>query len=243
MKEESIMRRFYGFYNNGKYKVGCNGGSIWVYDQNDNELARFKGLSCTYAGAFHPGTNVFAAKSTYGTLWIYDLDTMSLFRKIKYTPLGAQDEGFAFSTSGDLFYNIEKPVSSTRTQLTVYDGATFDRIAVYFADEVKMVLNHIETYDDEVYLYGFMRTDSEPFDHAFVARFANGEVKDIREIKSTAFPITDWTLWGKNDASYLHMYKWWEMHGFTEESARFEYFKIEPDPPKITIKQIWELNG
>ena len=237
------MRKFYGFYNNGKFKVGCNGSSIWVYDQNDNELAKFKGLSCTYAGAFRPGTNLFVAKSTYGTLWIYDLDTLSLFRKIKYTPLGAHDEGFAFSPSGDLFYNIEKPVSSTRTQLTVYDGATFDRIAVYFADEVKMVLHHIETYDDEVYLYGFMRTESGPYDYAFTAKFVNGEVKDIREIKSTEFPITDWTIWGKNDASYLGIYKRWEMHGFTEESAMVEYLKKEPNPPKVTIKQIWQLNG
>lgn len=236
------MKKSYGFYNNGKFKVGCYGGSIWVYDQNDNELVRFKGLSYTYVGAFCPGTNIFVAKSTCGTLWIYNLDTLSLFRKIKYSPLGAQDEGFAFSSSGDLFYNIEKPISSTRTQLTVYDSAAFDRMAVYFADEVKMVLHHIETCDNEVYLYGFMRGTCGVYDYAFTARFVNGEVKDIREIKSTEFPITNWTLWGKNDASYLGIYKSWEMHGFTEDSARVDYLIKEPNPPKVTIKQIWQLN-
>ena len=28
------MRKFYGFFDNGTFKVGCNGGSIYVYDQN-----------------------------------------------------------------------------------------------------------------------------------------------------------------------------------------------------------------
>lgn len=237
------MKKFYGFYNNGKFKVGCHGGSVWVYDQSNNELARFKGLSCTYGGAFRPGTNIFAAKSAYGTLWVYDLDTLSLFRKIKFSPRGLHERGFAFSSSGDLFYNIENPISSTRTQLTVYDGATFDRIAVYFEDEIKMVLHHIEASDDEVYLYGFMRAECGVFDHGFTVKFVDGEVKDIREIKSTEFPVTEWTLWGKNDASYLGIYKDWEMYGFTERSAMVDYLIQEPNPPKATIKQIWQLNG
>ena len=59
------MPKFYAFFDNGTYKVGCTGGSIYVFDQNNTELARFKGLSCIYQGAFRPGTNVFVAKSNW----------------------------------------------------------------------------------------------------------------------------------------------------------------------------------
>ena len=132
-----MMKKYYGFFDNGKYKVGCNGGSIHVFDQKDVELTRFKGLSNTYKGAFRPESNVFVAKSISGILVAYDLDKLSLVRKINIHA-EAQDEGFAFSTTGSLFYNIEKPVTSTRTQLTVYDGLTFEKKAFYFDNEEKI---------------------------------------------------------------------------------------------------------
>lgn len=241
------MKKFYGFFDNGKYKVGCNGGSIYVYDQNENELIRFKGLSCASRGAFRPGTNIFVAKSTVGSLWVYDLDKLSLMRKINITRIGAQDEGFAFTPEGDLFYNIEKPVLSTRTQLSVYDGTTFDKIATYFADEEKMHLNYIETYENEVYVFGFMRDEHGIYDHGFTAKFENGSVRDIRRVDSYEYPITDWTPWSlrKNtDCCYLKIYKNWETCGFAEKSASsYECLKQTPEPPKITIKHIWEING
>ena len=138
------MRKFYGFFDNRKYKVGCNGGTIYVYDQNETELTRFKGLSCTYRGAFRPGTNRFIAKSTY--------------------------------------------------------------------------------------------------DYSFTARFVGGEVKDLRPIQSNAYPITDWSAWDKNDCRYLDIYKNWETEGFSELSAQ-KYECLKDNPPKVTIKHIWELNG
>ncbi len=236
------MRKFYGFFDNGTYKVGCNGGTIYVYDKHETELARFKGLSCTYRGAFRPGTNLFVAKSTCGTLAVYDLDALCLFKKINYTRVGAQDEGFAFSTSGDLFYNIEKPMTSTRTQLTVYDGTSFDKIAVYFADNETMCLQYIETYDDAVYVFGFMRNRSGVYDHSFAAQLVNGELKEIRRIRSNAYPITDWSPWEHNDCRYLAIYKEWETEGFSELTAQ-QRECLKHHPPKVTIKHIWELNA
>lgn len=173
------MRKFYGFFDNGKYKVGCNGGSIYVYDQNDTELTRFKGLSCAYKGAFRPGSNVFVAKSIAGTLTVYNLDELKLIKKIIVTRIGAQDEGFAFSPSGDLFYNIEKPKRSTQTQLSVYDGFTFEKKAVYFENDENVVLDHIETYENDIYLFGFFRGDNGIFDYLFTSKFADGELREI----------------------------------------------------------------
>ena len=77
------MRKFWTFLDNGTYRVGCNGGTLYVYDQNNRELAKFKDLTYAYTGAFHPGKNLFALKSTGGGLAFYDLDEMRLCAGIR----------------------------------------------------------------------------------------------------------------------------------------------------------------
>lgn len=238
------MKKFYGFFDNGKYKVGCNGGTIYVYDQNDVELIRFKGLSCTYKGAFRPETNLFVAKSIDGVLTVCDLDALSIIKKINIHA-SAQDEGFAFSASGDLFYNIEKPVTSTRTQLTVYDGITFDKKAVYFENDESMFIQHIETYPNEIYLFGYIRGDSSVAKYPFAAKFADGKVVDIREIKSKLYETPGrMMIWFDTDYEYVKIYKDWELHGFSEKEAQsHECLMQKSQPPKVSIKRIWELNA
>ena len=237
------VRKFWGFYDNGKYRVGCNGGTIYVYDENDTELAKFRDIKYTYAGAFKPGTNIFVAKSTEGKLAVYDLDMMTLIKKITITTLGAQDQGFAFSYSGDLFYNIECPNYSTATQLTVYDGFGFSKKAVYFADDRKMVLDHIEVYPDEIYLLGFIRGDDGVLDYGFVSKYADGKIIGLKEIKSSDYAIESLPQkWAKTDYEYLEIYKSWELHGFTEKDSE-RITRCKPKKPKITIKQIYEANS
>ena len=75
------MRKFWGFYDNGSYRVGCNGGTIYIYDQANKELTKFKDIPYAYDGAFQPNTNLFAAKSTEGSLAVYDLDRLALVKK------------------------------------------------------------------------------------------------------------------------------------------------------------------
>ncbi|MCI9446129.1 MAG: hypothetical protein HFH36_01805 [Lachnospiraceae bacterium] len=48
------MRNFWGFYDNGIYRVGCNGATIYVYGQDRKELGRFKDIPYAYCGAFQP---------------------------------------------------------------------------------------------------------------------------------------------------------------------------------------------
>ncbi len=186
------MRKFWGFYDNGKYQVGCNGGTIYVYDKNGAELAKFKDIKYAYSGVFKPNTNIFVAKSTEGKLAVYDLEELKLMKKITVTTIGAQDEGFAFSYSGDLFYNIEKPDHSTATQLTVYDGSDFTKIDSYFADDRKMILDHIEVYPDEIYLLGFIRGGDSVFDYGFVSKYADGKITGLKEIKSAEYVIDNY---------------------------------------------------
>ena len=56
-------------------------------------------------------------------------------------------------------------------------------------------------------------------------------------------PISEWTPWDKNDCRYLYIFKNWETEGFAKESAKsHECLMQEPEPPRITIKHIWEIN-
>lgn len=75
------MRKFWGFYDNGTYHVGCNGATIYVYDQENRKLGKYRDISYAYCGAFQPGTNIFVAKSTADALAVYDLDSLKLLKK------------------------------------------------------------------------------------------------------------------------------------------------------------------
>ena len=88
-----------------------------------------------------------------------------------------------------------------------------------------------------------MRGDSGVYDYPFAAKFTDGEIRDIRRIQSNDYPISEWSPWDKNDCRYLYIYKNWETEGFAKESAKsHECLMQEPEPPRITIKHIWEIN-
>ena len=38
------MRKFWGFYDNGRCRAGCNGGTVYIYDQANRELAKFQDI-------------------------------------------------------------------------------------------------------------------------------------------------------------------------------------------------------
>lgn len=111
-----------------------------MYGSKGEELAKFRHFPYAYTATFKPNSNIIAVKSTEGFLGFYDLDSLSLIKKITVTRLGAPDEGFAFTPDGRYFCNIEKPVNSCQTQLGIYDGASFDKVNTLFADEQKTVL-------------------------------------------------------------------------------------------------------
>lgn len=110
-----------------------------------------------YTAAFKPNSNVIAVKSTEGFLGFYDLDSLTLIKKITVTRAGAQDEGFAFTPDGRYFCNIEKPDNSCQTQLSIYDAVSFERMNTLFTNEKKMVLDNLE-FDKET---GFTEKEFE----------------------------------------------------------------------------------
>lgn len=209
------MRKCWGFCKNSTYSVGCNGATIYIYDKNGKELAKFKDFPYAYKAAFMPETNIIAVKSTSGYLGFYNLDTLSLIKKHTVTTIGAQDEGFAFSADGSRFYNIEKPVESTATQLSIYETSGFTKISTLFAEESLMALEYLEIDQEtgKCYLSGFMRdTKTGVFDHGFTGIFDENKLE-----------ITDIRIPSIEDYKYLSAYKSWELDGFTEKALEWNY--------------------
>lgn len=230
------MRQFLGFYKNESYSVGCNGATVYIYDKDEKEIARFKDIPYAYTAAFMPGKNIIGVKSTEGYLAFYDLDSLSLLKKITVTRDGAQDEGFAFTPDGRFFYNIEKPRCSTSTQLGIYETKTFTKVATLFEEDEKMVLDYLE-FDNETnvcYIMGFMCDDDYGiFDHGFVA---------ILDEKSQT--IQNMKVIEERRYDKLHDYKAWEASGFTEKQFQELWpFKRTKLIRKTSIKKVYEAAG
>lgn len=223
------MRKFWGFYDNGTYRVGCNGATIYVYDQENRELGKFRDISYAYCGAFQPGTNIFVAKSTEGALAVYDLDSLILLKKIRITRIGAQDEGFAFSLDGNYFYNIEKPDLSTDTQLTIYRTTDYEAERVLFLEDNKMVLDELEfdEHTGDCYVLGFMRGADGVIAYGFIGRFIGDIIIDIKKMSYEAF-------------HYVSEYKDWERSGFTSRNLEWSGLKDYSEHPSISLKQAYE---
>ena len=108
------MKNFWGFTTNGKYSVGCTGQTVYLYDKNGNELAKFKDIIYAYTPMISPDGTLFVVKSTEGRLAVYSLETFSLIKKFRFSKVdGAQDDGFCFSPNGKFFINIEHFWSNT----------------------------------------------------------------------------------------------------------------------------------
>ena len=223
------MRKFWGFYDNGIYRVGCNGSSIYVYNQNNKEISRFKDIKYAYVGVFQPGTNIFVAKSTEGSLAVYDLEKGELLSKIVITRDGAQDEGIAFSPDGKYLYNIEKPFQSTRTQLTIYETVNYTVLKTLFAGELQMHLEFLEFSKDSEngYMLGFMRNERGVFEYGFIGKLSGENISDIKRLNS------------EEEYDYIHAYKAWEQSGYTEKSFEWTSIKRYSEKPHVLLEQVY----
>lgn len=225
------MRKFWGCYQNASYCVGCNGGTVYIYDRNGTELAKFRDFPYAYTAAFQPNANIIAVKSTAGFLGFYDLDALSLLKKISFSKIEGQDEGFAFAPDGRYFYNIEKP-ADCQTQLCVYDMESLEKIRTLFPNEKKMFLSALEFGPEtgNASVLGFLRDDTYGlFDYGFVGKLdmENGSVTNLHRLSVEQY-------------EYLHWYKSWENHGFTEKSLAWNPLRRLDHIEKTSIKAVFD---
>lgn len=103
------MRKFWGFYDNGRCRVGCNGGTVYIYDQANRELAKFQDIPYAYGGAFQPNTNLFVAKSIAGSLAVYDLDRLALVKRLSSPASAPRMRGLPSPPTGRISITLKSP--------------------------------------------------------------------------------------------------------------------------------------
>ena len=197
------MRKFYSYIKNDKYAIGCTGQTVYVYDSEGTEIAKFKDLPYAYTSAISPNGDIFVVKTTEGRLAVYSLETLSLIKKLRYSKVnGAQDDGFCFSSDGKYFINVERQGDDLHSAISVYNTEDFSRVSQLLLDE-NMMVSHIELAGGEYYAFGFVRgTDRVS---GFVGKYANHQIQDILFISEQEH---DFYL------NYLDL----KMMGFTEKA-------------------------
>ncbi len=94
-----------------------------------------------------------------------------------------------FSPDGRYLFNIEKPISSIATELTVYETENFQIEKRFFQGEQTLVLSHIE-YDVEKATYnvlGFCRGNDGVYSFGFVTEFWNNKLIFMKRISDKEY--------------------------------------------------------
>lgn len=229
------MRKFWCYVSNETYSVGCTGQTVYVYDKEGKELAKFKDIKYGYKAVFSPTQNIFIVKSTGAYFAVYSLDTMSLIKKVKYSNIDAsQDDGYCFSKDGTYFYNIERQKSSTNSAISIYDTSTFERVNIFLEDNQKIEPSYIE-YDEhgQIYVFGFLRGDTGVISDGFVSKCNENGLEDVLTIS-------------KEDYEYYHNFKSLEIKGFTEKAKEWSGFKYKNvdmtgmENMKFPLSELWK---
>lgn len=178
------MKNFKGYIETDKFKIGCTGQTVYIYDKDGNEVKKFKDLIYAYASAASPLGDLLVVKSTEGRLAVYSLKTLSLVKKFRFSKVNySQDDGFCFSPDGKYLINIERHIDDLHSAISVYNTETFATESRLLIDN-KMMLHHIQETCGEYYVLGFLRGDDMVITTGFVAKYRNNEISDIMNITS-----------------------------------------------------------
>lgn len=218
------MRKFIGTATNDDFTVGCTGQTVYLFDKDGNEIAKFKDIIYAYTPILSPDGKQFVVKSTDGMLAVYSLETFSLMKKFRFSKVdGAQDDGCCFTTDGKSFVNIERHKDALHSAISTYDTSDFSLVKQVSFDDYT-ALDHIE-FDEDTNTYfvlGFMRDLDRVFDYGFVATFEENEIKNVT-------PIT------AKEYEFYNSYKYLEMMGFSENAV--ESTDIEGDISALKTMQ------
>ena len=203
------MREFWTYITNSEYKVGCTGQTVYLFDKNNTELAKFRDLKYAYHAAFSPKGDVFVVRSNEGRLAVYNLAERRLTLKVRYANGKdgdePQDENGCFSSDGERFYIILSRADLC-SSLLIYQTSDFSLEKRLF-DGDNMVLSVIEydTETDGYYLLGFIRNTPDGENTYFVAQLEGDSLTDIEYIS-------------ENEHTFYREYKEYEATGFSPKS-------------------------
>lgn len=229
------MRNFWTYITNGQFSIGCMEHTVYLYDNEKNEIAKFKDIKYGSKAVFSPINNTFVVKSTGAYFAVYSADKAALLHKVKFSNVdGSQDDGFCFSPDGKYFINIERQKSSVNHAISVYETENFTRLSMMYADDQKTEPTLIEFGDDgKPYVLGFLRGDNGVFCSAFVAVLGENGLEEMRTVNSDEY-------------EFHSDFKKLQMHGFTEKAKKwsgFTYKNIDMtgmENEKHPFKDLWE---
>lgn len=180
------MKNFEGFDSNGEYSVGCTGRTVYLYDKDGMELAKFRDLIYAYSPLISPDGKIFVVKTTEGRLAVYSLEHRTLIKKFRFSKVdGAQDDNFCFSPDGKELYNIERHIDSCKTALSVYDTTDFSLKKRILGDDYNLVLTAVEysAGENKIFLLGFERKPQSGVAYKFfVGELIEDNLKNIAYI-------------------------------------------------------------
>lgn len=229
--QNKLMKKYQGYAQNEKFKVGLNGKTVYIFDNDENELARFQDAPYMYRGKFIPNTNTLVVKSTAGWLLFYDLDNLVLIKKIRFSNIGSQTKNFAITQDGKYLYNIEAPNYSIRTQLTKYDLRTLKPVITSFHNSETIFLEYVEISNEVIFLFGFMRNDKGIKDYGFISQYKEiGEKCILRDGKRIADVVYE----------KISQYKGCEDFGFTKKSLEYSGLEKIEDLEPYTLSGVYQ---
>ena len=226
------MRAFETYITNGEYSVGCTGQTVYLYDKNNTELAKFRDLKYAYHAVFSPKGDIFAVRSNEGRLAVYDLAERKLILKFRYAKgkdgEEPQDENGCFSPDGERFYIIVYRADLC-SSLLIYRTSDFSLEKRLF-DGSNIVLSFIE-YDAETelfYLLGFIRNTYDEENTYFVGRLDGDSLTNIEYIS-------------ENEYDFYREYKNFEATGFTSKSTFTVFYDIDNLKKRNhTLSKLWK---
>ncbi len=220
-ERDDPVKKFWGFYSNGIYQVGCQEHTMYLYDAAGRELARFKDLRYAPRGAFQPGTNRFLLRSTEGRIAVYDCDERKLMRKFDFSTVHfAQDDGFCFSPDGKFFYNIERFPVDTETRLRVYETEGFTPVQELGERNLSEIF-----YDesrDQVQLLYFTRGADDCFDQGYVGTLEGETLAMLRQVSEEKYEFLRGWLSLRSSGFTEKAMEWSGLHydGYTNDQLR-----------------------
>ncbi len=229
------MKKFWSYISNEQYSVGCTGGTVYIYDKEGTEIAKFKDVQYGYNPVISPRGDILVVKSTEGKLAVYSLETMSLIKKFRFSKVdGAQDDGYCFSADGKYFYNVERQGASTNSAISTYETTEFKRVCMCLENDEITEPKYIEAdLGGEIFVLGFLRGKEGVLRCGFVAKLVNDRLEGLIEIPENVY-------------DYYSNFKSLELNGFTGKAKQWSGFKYQGvdmtglENIKKPLKELWE---
>lgn len=222
-------KSFWTHISNGKHSIGSTGGMVYVYDEKDIEIAKFKDMNYAYDLTFFPDGERFVARSNEGLIAVYDLRNLRLIKKFRYGKAKDPHDGnLCISADGKyiyvVVYTFDEKKNAPNCWIDVYETETFSLVETLFK-ESEIYPYYIEWGEekDVFYLLGSAKRG-----RSVIARCKDGYA-DVLSVS-------------ENTERRYHNIKCWQLSGFTPKQREWIYPKDEVlerlDTP---LAELWKI--